>query len=159
VNKSAIAKSIIEKGKASRWYHEGSAIYVSAADTARLIRATLAERFPGTKFWVRSDNFSMGSSVDVYFDATAPGAPSKDAVRAVVDAFGGAGFDGMIDMKYDTEAWLTMSGSVTFAGTRGTEGSRGTVPAVATPAPAVGAVKVDFGSWLMVNDSKPYGAA
>ena len=42
--------------------------YISAADTARLLRAALARAFPTTHFYVRSETYSGGASIDVYFD-------------------------------------------------------------------------------------------
>jgi len=49
----------------------GSPIYyVGWADTAALVRSTLAARFPGTKFYVRSDSYSGGASVNVWYDGT-----------------------------------------------------------------------------------------
>lgn len=42
--------------------------YMSAADTAKLIRKALAKHFPSTKFYVRSSVYSGGASIDIYYD-------------------------------------------------------------------------------------------
>lgn len=76
------------------------------------------------------------------------GMPHVDDVKAVVDAFGGKGFDGMIDLSYYTSAWLLPDGSVTFAGHAGTSGS---VPAVAFDAPSPDAVRISVSSYLFVD--------
>lgn len=72
-----------------------SAKYVSCADTAKLVRAALKENFPGQKFSVKSKTYSGGASITVHW---MDGAPEK-SVAAVVKAFEGASFDGMIDLK------------------------------------------------------------
>lgn len=48
--------------------YDGGPRYLTLADTAALVRATLAREFPGTKFWVRSKSYSGGSSINVYWD-------------------------------------------------------------------------------------------
>jgi hypothetical protein len=97
---------------------------ISAAETAICLRAQLAVKFPGVKFSVRSDNFSMGCSVDVYWTD----GPSSKAVDAVAHNYSFAGFDGMIDMKYSVERWLAPDGSMSLAHSTGTEGSKGSDP-------------------------------
>lgn len=39
--------------------------YLSAADTAKLVRVALKRSFPGTRFSVRSKTYSGGASIDV----------------------------------------------------------------------------------------------
>ena len=48
--------------------YDGGPRYISLADTAKLVRAALAANFPGTKFYVRSDSYSGGASIDVWYD-------------------------------------------------------------------------------------------
>lgn len=71
------------------------AIYLSCADTAKLVRAALKEAFPGFKFSVRSKVYSGGASITVeYFDG-----PLSSDVQSIVRRFEGAYFDGMTDYK------------------------------------------------------------
>lgn len=68
--------------------------YVSATDTAKMIRAALRDAFPGTKFSVITDKYAGGASIRVrYSDINVAG---KD-VRAITDNFESAQFDGMTD--------------------------------------------------------------
>src|SRR5262249_5595968 len=72
----------------------------------------------------------------------------------VVQVYSGAGFDGMIDMKYYKSAWLLPDGSATFAKTSGTEGSMGTVASDQEMAPSFKAEQVHFGAdYVFTNRS------
>lgn len=69
--------------------------YLSAAETAKLIRASLKEAFPGVKFGVRSSTYSGGASVYVrWVDG-----PNEAQVEAVAGNFKGSYFDSGIDYK------------------------------------------------------------
>jgi Large polyvalent protein associated domain 29 len=112
---------------------------LSAADTAKLVRAALKRAFPDAKFSVRSDR----NSINVRWTD----GPSRRAVEAVADAYRGGGFDGMIDMAYDISSWLLPDGSAALAYSPGTQGSMGTVPKVGmTPRPHPDARLVRFGA-------------
>jgi hypothetical protein len=79
-----------------------------------------------------------------------PGMPTKADVKKVVGGFEGKGFDGMIDMSYYIEAYVDEAGNIVGTKSRGTEGSRGLVPAW-DDAPA-GAHLVSFSSsYVYVN--------
>lgn len=69
--------------------------YLSCADTAKLIRASLKEAFPGVKFSVRSSVYSGGASITVGWT----NGPSSNEVKSIVGAFEGSYFDGMTDYK------------------------------------------------------------
>jgi len=71
------------------------AIYEPAKNTAKKIRKALKKSFPGTKFSVRTSNYSGGSSIDVDWTD----GPVDKEVYPVVNFFKGATFDGMIDLK------------------------------------------------------------
>ena len=58
--------------------------YLSAAETAVLIRKALAKSFPGTKFYVRSETYSGGASIDVYYDGATLG-PDGNPILVDVD--------------------------------------------------------------------------
>jgi hypothetical protein len=113
--------------------------YLTCAETAKLVRAALKREFPGTKFSVRSKTYSGGASIDVsYTDG-----PTTREVDAVVGVFAGAGFDGMIDLKYHNQHWLMPDGTVAYA-TTGGGGS--TVPERITSPPHPRAKLVRFGA-------------
>lgn len=67
----------------------------SLAETAKAVKAVLREAYPGTKWSVRSHSYSGGSAIRVRW---IDGPTSKD-VRDMIDVFGSATFDGMIDLK------------------------------------------------------------
>lgn len=83
--------------------------YLSCAETAKLVRAALKREFPGQKFSVRSHTYSGGASIDVRWTD----GPTDKAVNEVVQDFAGGRFDGMIDLKYHAEHWLTPDGIAT----------------------------------------------
>lgn len=64
------------------------------AQCAKEIRQDLKKAFPGVKFSVRSDTFSMGNSVDVSWTD----GPTDEAVSAIVRKYQYGHFDGMVDM-------------------------------------------------------------
>ena len=67
-----------------------------AARAAAVIRAELKVKFPGIKFSVKSDTYSMGNSVNIYYDKGSKAPPAKD-VEVVVKKFQSGYFDGMTD--------------------------------------------------------------
>lgn len=69
-----------------------------AKETAKKIRKALKDAFPGIKFSVRSEVFSMGDSVNVWWT---DGPLSKD-VNEVIHRFKSGSFDGMQDMYQST---------------------------------------------------------
>lgn len=174
----AIAKQLIAKMEA------GPFRSVSTPDAARLMRALLEANYPGIKFYVRSRSYSMGSAVDVYFDGAEtgpdgfpvreecwehgdghyygrthsvvkPGAPARHEVKRLLGNFGGADFDGMIDMQFSHQSYLYPDGRVLYGGTSGTSGSRGTVDKAEVEKPA-GAVPMRFHGRVSVEDALPY---
>lgn len=69
--------------------------YISTTDTAKIIRKVLKEAFPRVKFLVRSKVYAGGSSINVSWTD----GPAKDQVKAMIQKFEGATFDGMADYK------------------------------------------------------------
>lgn len=69
--------------------------YINLVDTAKLIRKELKQKFPNTKFSVRSKSYSGGSSIDVSWTDGA----SITLVNKVIKKFEGVRFDPMIDQK------------------------------------------------------------
>jgi hypothetical protein len=121
---------------------------IDAAETAKLIRKRLKAAFPGVTFSVKTDRYAGGSSIRIrYTDG-----PVLAMVKAITDAYAGGGFDGMIDMAYDCDAYLTADGRAFFAQTSGTEGSMGTVPAGKAFMPEPGAERVRFSNRYVFVD-------
>lgn len=114
--------------------------YLSAAETAKLVRAALKRSFPDVKFSVKSKTYSGGASIDVrWMDG-----PTQKMVDAVAGQFAGGRFDGMIDLKIGVSHWMMPDGSVQVASNPGTEGSMGTLPAERTWMPHPEAKLVRF---------------
>jgi len=69
--------------------------YLSAAETAKLLRKALKADFPGVKFSVRSKTYAGGASITVgWLDG-----PLASDVDRTLALYSGASFDGMIDLK------------------------------------------------------------
>src|ERR1035437_10201609 len=125
--------------------------YIDTADCAKLVRRALKANFPKVKFSVRSSSYSMGSSIHVGWTD----GPTVDAVNAVVACYGGSGFDGMIELKYNVARGLLRDGTVQASPTHGTTGS---VPPVNDPQP-IGGKLVDFMADYVFTDRHLYEAA
>jgi hypothetical protein len=118
--------------------------YYSAVETAKLIRVALKRAFPSTRFSVRCHH---GSSVDIRWTD----GPSDKRVKAVTDAYEGKGFDGMIDLQYSYDTWIMPDGTICGTATRGTTGSRGTVPAHGLDRPHPDARLVHFSTYVFTR--------
>ena len=79
---------------------------ISTTDTAKMIRKTLKNSFPSTKFSVRSHSYSGGSSIDISW---ADG-PMESEVDAISKFYQGASFDGMTDMKDYHNSLIVLEG-------------------------------------------------
>jgi hypothetical protein len=120
----------------------GRAEYLSAADTAKLVRKALARAFPDYTFRVTSSTYAGGASIDVsWYDG-----PPERIVRGVTSAYAGGGFDGMIDLAYNVDSWLMPDGSAQLAYSPGTTGSRGVHESILTDPPSPDARLVSFGA-------------
>ena len=116
--------------------------YLDTARTAKLVRGALKRAFLGTKFSVRSNVYSGGSSIDV----TWTGGPGDTEVKKALRGYEGAAFDGMIDLKHYSTSWLLPDGSATAAQSYGTEGSHGSHPPYDYPKPHPDARLVHMGA-------------
>ena len=76
--------------------------YISIAETNKLIRKVLKESFPGVKFSVRGRNYAGGGSTNIGWTD----GPNQKQVEALISAFEGSYFDGMIDYKGSRYATL-----------------------------------------------------
>lgn len=81
--------------------------FIPATDVAKLVRKDLRAAFAGTKFSVRTDKYSGGSTINVHWED----GPTVASVEAVVNHYCGATFDGMVDMKsYHSTLVMTENG-------------------------------------------------
>ena len=69
--------------------------YLTCAETAKLVRKALKAEFPKIKFSVRSKTYSGGASIRVSWTD----GPAEPTIKAIVNRYQGADFDGMIDLK------------------------------------------------------------
>lgn len=113
--------------------------YINATETAKYIRNDLKRSFPGTKFSVTSEYYSMGSSVNIRWTDGA----TEEHVRQVCSKYCGDHFDGMIDMSYDSWAWVD-DGVIVGTGSYGTIDSAGSVPPWGLEQPTPNSAKVHF---------------
>lgn len=115
--------------------------YLSAAETAKIVRGQLTAHFPGIKFYVRSETYSGGASIHItWIDG-----PSTKAVDKVAKQYEGADFDGMIDLKTYVTHWLLPNGSIVIKHAEGTQDAHGYKPEIINEQPD-GAVEVHFGA-------------
>ena len=116
--------------------------YLSCAETAKLVRKELKKNFPSQKFSVRSSVYSGGASIDVSWTDGV----QSDEVNKVIKQFEGAGFDGMIDLKYYINHWILPDGSIITARNQGTSDSGGVYDGYENEKPHPDAKKVSFGA-------------
>lgn len=83
----------------------------SRVTAAKNIRIELARAFPGVKFYVRSDRFSGGDSIDVGWTD----GPTSEKVRGIIEKYQPGWFDGMTDIyNYTPSAWTTAFGQAKY---------------------------------------------
>lgn len=112
---------------------------ITSAETAKLIRNALKAKFPGIKFSVRC---SRGYGIRIeWLDG-----PTVPQVKTVTADYKSGGFDGMIDMAYNTTSWLMPDGTVKPAKSSGTTGQMGMHEAYDYPQPHPKAALVTFGN-------------
>lgn len=70
--------------------------HYTTTETAAFVRAALRAAFPGTRFSVRSESFSMGSVVRIGWTD----GPTEAEVRRVAHAFSSRTFDGSDDSTH-----------------------------------------------------------
>ena len=63
-------------------------------EAAKAIRKELKNKFPGTKFSVTSQSYSMGNSVRISYE----NGPTSSSVNELVDKYQDGDFDGMEDL-------------------------------------------------------------
>lgn len=114
--------------------------YLTVAETAKLVRQTLAKHFPNTKFSVRSKSYSGGASIDISWT---DGERAK-VVEAIVKGFEGRSFDGMNDLATCQDSWILPDGTADLAYRPDSYG--GSIPGYVSDAPHPNAELVHFGA-------------
>jgi len=104
-------KSEQKKAQAELQIERNKTEYIGATETAKMIRARLASKFPGVKFSVKTEKYAGGASIDI----TWTDGPAADEVKKISNAFSGKSFDGMNDYANSNDAWMLPDGSVIFA--------------------------------------------
>jgi hypothetical protein len=82
----------------------------SLTETTQVVRYLLGQAFPGVKFSVRSQSYSMGCCIHVDW---ADG-PTEKQVNPLLNRFNHKGFDGMTDSTYYNPPLLWRGQKVTF---------------------------------------------
>jgi hypothetical protein len=116
--------------------------HIDLVETAKLIRRHLTDAFPGQKFSVRTERFSMGTAANVSWTD----GPTVAQVEAITDPFASSGFDGSIDMSYVVSSWYCSQHGASIRHTAGTEGQRGYVSSIDDASCCLGAEPVLFGT-------------
>lgn len=125
------------KNKKGMGVQHGDTLYLSAAETGKLVRLALVKAFPGVKFSVKKDGTCLRVE---WIDG-----PTQNEVDAVSGQFAGGRFDGSIDYAYNVTHWLLADGSAIVAKSEGTENQRSYHAPINNPQPE-GAIKVSFGA-------------
>jgi hypothetical protein len=113
---------------------------LTRVETASLIRKLLKNKFPETKFSVRSQSYSGGASISVHWDD----GPRIKTVDTLVHSFSGASFDGMNDLKSYQDCWLMPDGTARLAARPESYG--GSIPGFVSTKPHPDAELVSFGA-------------
>lgn len=75
-----------------------TAYKTEAAQVASIIKNELKAKFPGTKFSVKSETYSGGDSVNVYYAMTDETSPKRATIEAIVNKYQAGHFNGMEDI-------------------------------------------------------------
>jgi len=67
--------------KGDYWEKQPERIYLGVAGTAAMVRQFLKALYPGVKFWVKSESYSMGNSINAY----SWGFPENEEAARVID--------------------------------------------------------------------------
>lgn len=121
---------------------EEKTIYLSCSETAKLLRNALKKAFPKQKFSVRSNVYSGGASIDVSWE----NGVAYDPVNKICKLYAGAGFDGMIDLKFYKDHWMMPDGTIHYGSSEGTTCCAGVYDSYKIEKPHPDAKKVSFGA-------------
>lgn len=98
--------------------------YISARETAKLVRRRLRAVFSGVRFTVRASTYPGGAALDVVWIE----GPDMETVEAVAGRFAGARLDSGLELKVRVLHWLLPDGTATVASNEGTQASQGVIP-------------------------------
>lgn len=85
--------------------------FSSYALGAKNLKTELSRAFPDTKFSVKSEGYSMGCSIDVYWT----GGPSREEVEKYANKYKEGWFDGMNDLyNYSDQVWTDVFGGAKY---------------------------------------------
>ena len=123
--------------------------YYDTKEVAKIIRIVLKRNYPKTKFGVRMERYSMGSSINIFYDGKAKGAPKKEDVQKHTEHYVNHDFDGMTDSSICINHWMMPDYTAILAFRDSMVGSK----AIRVKQPHKDAVRVLFGSgFVFVND-------
>lgn len=114
--------------------------YLTVAETAKVVRATLKKRYPAIKMSVRSKSYAGGASIHISWSD----GPRAREVEAITEGFEGRSFDGMNDLASPQHSWLLPDGTAETAYRPESHG--GSVPGYVSDAPHPDAELVHFGA-------------
>jgi hypothetical protein len=80
--------------------------YLDGTVSAKIIRLTLAEKFPATKFQIKTRKYAGGCSIDIDWTD----GPNTAAIEAAIMNLEGSSFDGMNDLKTNNRHTITPEG-------------------------------------------------
>lgn len=96
---------------------------------AKNIRIELKAAFPGVKFSVRTESFSMGDAIRVSWTD----GPTTAMVDAIVDKYQAGSFNGMEDIyEYSRSAWTDAFGDAKYVSTSRERSDKATASALRT---------------------------
>lgn len=134
-----------KKNKKGMGTQHGDTLYLSAVETAKLVRLALVRSFPGVKFSVKKDGTCLRVE---WIDG-----PTASEVDAISQQYAGGRFDGSIDYAYNVTHWLLADGSAIVAKSEGTENQRSYHAPINNQQPE-GAIKVSMGARFVFSQRK-----
>ena len=134
-------------------------VWITTADLATAIIEGCKKLYPQYTFAKSSDKFAGGSSVDIYLQTgwqTISGEEKKE-IRRFINQYSGAGFDGMVDYKFDKDIWLTPEGLVEQASSQGSVCTGGCYEAYSYEPTNPNSILISSGAWVDFIPEPKYG--
>lgn len=124
--------------------------FIPVTETAKLIRKQLKQKFPDTRFIVRSSRYAHGASIHISYG---PDGPDRAFVELLCRSYQGKRFNGMTDTASRNYHWLINERVPVIA----KAGGQGTgFKAIATERPSPDAEFVQFGAdYVFVHRDRP----
>lgn len=89
----------------------GTTVYASMKGVSAVISQYIKQKYPGVKFQIKTDSFSMGDSVDVYLSPLHVSEEMYKTIQSDLDIFQSGKFNGMTD-SYDYKTKAGINGYV-----------------------------------------------